>query len=55
MKKVCFVLWLFFSLLTMAGAIYVLWNGGRVSAGHAVVPMVLAVVSMTFYRGIKDK
>ncbi len=50
MKKLLLLLWITFSILTIAGAIYVIVSGGTVNAGYAVVPMVIALVSASGYR-----
>ena len=50
MKKLTLVLSIIFTVLTFAGAGYVLYNGGRVNAGYAAVPMVLAIASITLHR-----
>ncbi|MBQ3200040.1 MAG: hypothetical protein IJB67_06710 [Firmicutes bacterium] len=50
MKKTAFVLGTIFTLLTFAGAAYVLYHGGRVSAGYAVVPCALATAYMAWFR-----
>ncbi len=34
-----------FSLLAIAGGIYVLYTGGEANAGYAVIPMVFAVAA----------
>lgn len=44
------ILALIFTLLTFVGATYVLLNKGQVSAGYAVVPMVLAILTLAFDR-----
>lgn len=53
MKKLTLVLSIIFIVLTFVGAGYILVNHGQVNAGYACVPMVLALVSVSFYR--KDK
>lgn len=50
MKKFALVMSIIFTVLTLVGAGYVLYNGGRVNAGYAVVPMIFALVSIVFYR-----
>lgn len=50
MKKFALIMSIIFTVLTFVGAGYVLYNGGRVNAGYAVVPMVFALVSFVFYR-----
>lgn len=53
MKKVALALSIIFVILTFVGAGYIIYNGGKVNAGYAVVPMVFALVSITFYRNKK--
>lgn len=53
MKKIALVLSILFVLLTFIGAGYVLYNGGKVNAGYAVIPMVFALASISFYRNRK--
>jgi len=53
MKKVALALSIIFIILTFVGAGYIIYNGGKVNAGYAVVPMVFALVSITFYRNKK--
>lgn len=55
MKKLFLVLSILFTVLTFAGAIYVLINRGEVNAGYAVIPMVLTVASFSVYKSNKDK
>lgn len=50
MKKVALALSIIFIILTFVGAGYIIYNGGKVNAGYAAVPMVFALVSITFYR-----
>lgn len=49
-RKLTLILSIVFVILTFAGAGYVLFNGGRVNAGYACVPMVFALISISFYR-----
>ena len=49
-KKLTLASSVIFTILTVAGAGFVLLNGGNVTAGYACVPMVLALVSISFYR-----
>ena len=53
MKKITLLLSILFIILTFAGAGYVLYNGGKVNAGYAVVPMVFALISIVSYRNRK--
>ena len=39
-----------FVALTFTGAGYVLYNGGRVSAGYAVIPYLFFVVALLVYK-----
>ncbi len=50
MKKILTVITLVFSLLTLAGMVYVIRSHGSVSAGFACVPMVLALGSASLRR-----
>ena len=53
MKKVALLLSIIFLILTLMGAAYVLYSGGAVNAGYAVIPMVFALASISFYRSRK--
>ena len=53
MKRVALLLSIVFIILTFSGAGYVLFNQGRVNAGYAVVPMIFALASISFYRQSK--
>lgn len=55
MKKVLFVLSTVFVVLTFVGNSYVLINRGTVSAGYAVVPMVMALACSSAYKTVKKK
>lgn len=55
MSKVLFVLAVIFTVLTFAGAGYVLAWKGTVNAGYAVVPMVLELACLSGYRWYKKK
>ena len=50
MKRLMFVLGLIFSVLTLCGAGYVLFTGGEANAGFAVVPLVLALGCISYWR-----
>ncbi len=52
-KKLALILSIIFIILTFVGAGYILFNGGNVNAGYACVPMVFALISMSFYRKYK--
>ena len=43
MKKLLLILWITFSISTIAGAIYVIVSDGTANAGYAVVPMVITL------------
>lgn len=49
-KKLALALSVIFIILTFVGAGYVLLNDGKVNAGYACVPMVFALISISFYR-----
>jgi len=53
MKKITLVLSVIFAILTFAGAVYVIVNGGQVNAGYACVPMVFTLIFGLFYRMYK--
>ncbi len=53
MKKLLLILWIIFSILTLAGAIYVIVSGGSANAGYAVVPMVITLVLSAGYKSYK--
>ena len=55
MKKLLLILWITFSILTIAGTIYVIVSGGTVNAGYAVVPMVIALVSASGCRAYRSE
>ena len=50
MKKIMSALSVLFLVLTFVGAGYILYHAGRVNAGYAVIPMVLALTCIAFYR-----
>ena len=52
-KKFALILSIIFIILTFVGAGYILFNSGNVNAGYACVPMVFALISMSFYRKYK--
>lgn len=49
MKRVAFALSIIFIVLTFVGAGYVLYKHGSVNAGYAVLPLILALMSVLFY------
>ena len=55
MKKILLVLTIIFTVLTFAGAIYVISSKGEMNAGYAVIPMVFTLVFLTGYRNSKKK
>ena len=55
MKNLLFVLSTVFVILTFVGITYVLINRGTVSAGYAVVPMVMALTCSSAYKISKKK
>ena len=55
MKKTLLILSTIFTILTFAGAIYVLVNGGTVNAGYAVVPCALSIACRNGYIWYKSK
>ena len=52
-KKLAFTLSVVFIILTFIGAGYVLFNGGKVNAGYASIPMAFALISISVYRKYK--
>lgn len=55
MKKFLFILSAVFVILTFVGISYVLINRGTVSAGYAVVPMMMALACSSVYKTLKPK
>ena len=53
MKKAALILSIIFIILTFVGAGYVLYNGGKINAGYAIIPMVFALVCIAFYLNRK--
>ncbi|WP_177187307.1 hypothetical protein [Oscillibacter sp. PC13] len=53
MKKIALGLSIIFTILTFAGAGYILFNHGQLNAGYACVPMVLGLASILAYRKCK--
>ena len=53
MKKIALILSILFTVLTFIGAGYIFFNDGNINAGYACVPMVLALVCISFYRKYK--
>lgn len=52
-RKLSLILSVIFIILTFIGAGYILYDGGKVNAGYACVPMVFALISISFYRKCK--
>lgn len=52
-RKIALILSVIFIILTFVGAGYILFNDGKVNAGYACVPMVFALISISFYRKCK--
>ena len=52
-KNLALILSIIFIILTFIGAGYVLFNDGKVNAGYACVPMIFALISISFYRKYK--
>ena len=55
MKKAAVLLSVIFAILTFIGIGYVLYNGGKVNAGYAIIPMVLTFACIAFYRNNEKK
>lgn len=55
LKKILFVLSILFTVLTLAGALYVLVNKGQVKAGYAAVPMVWSCAFTSAYNKVKKE
>lgn len=55
MKKLFLILSILFTILTFAGAVYVLINFGTVNAGYAVIPMALTIACFSVYKSHKNK
>lgn len=53
MKKVALALSILFIILTFFGAGYVFYYGKNANAGYAVIPMIFALASISFYRNRK--
>lgn len=49
-QKVAFAVFWLFMLVTFMGITFVLMNQGRVRAGYAVIPAVIAIISISIYR-----
>ena len=52
-KKLALTLSVVFIILTFIGAGYILLNNGKINAGYACIPMVFALIFVSFYRKYK--
>lgn len=52
-KKLALTLSEVFIILTFIGAGYILLNNGKINAGYACIPMVFALIFISFYRKYK--
>jgi hypothetical protein len=55
MKRGLLAISFFFMVLTFVGIGYVLSTNGQANAGYAIIPMLLALVSIAAYRKHKNK
>ena len=55
MKKILFILTVAFSILTFAGAVFVLTSQEAVNAGYAVIPMGICLACLAGYRASTNK
>ena len=55
MRKIFLILMTLFAVITFIGAGYVLYTGGRASAGFAVIPMLFEIVCSQAYFTLKNK
>ncbi len=55
MKKLLLILSVILTILTFAGAIYVLTSNGTANAGYAVVPLLFDIVCIGGYKAYKNK
>ena len=55
MKKIFLILSAIFTVLTFAGAIYVLASDGMVNAGYAVIPCAISTAFTNGYIWCKNK
>ena len=53
--KIYFILLVIFTVLTFAGAIYVISNGGEPNAGYACVPMVFALTFSGLFHSTRKE
>lgn len=52
-KKLALTLSAVFIILTFIGAGYILLNNGKINARYACIPMVFALIFISFYRKYK--
>lgn len=55
MKKLLLILSVILTILTFAGASYVLILNGAANAGYAAIPMLFAIVCIGGYRQCKNR
>lgn len=55
MKKVLAVLSIIFSIISIIGAVYVIFTKGKVNVGLAVIPMIFALVLCSIYTAFSRK
>lgn len=55
MKTLLFICSIIFTVLTFIGAGYVLFNGGKVNAGYAIIPMLFGISCLQGYKTIKKQ
>lgn len=55
MKKFALIMSIFFMILTLIGAGYVLINDGHVNAGYAIIPMLIFYAWTGIYSRQKKK
>ncbi len=51
--KITKLLSVIFAVLTICGAIYVIYTGGKANAGYAVIPMILFLISSQWPHAMK--
>ena len=53
--KIYFILLTLFTILTFAGAIYVIKNNGEPNAGYACIPMVFALAFSGLFHSTRNE
>lgn len=53
--KIYFVLLVIFTIITFAGAIYVIKNNGEPNAGYACIPMVFALAFSGLFHNARNE